>query len=258
MRFFASISYNGSGYSGWQIQKNGRSIEEEIEKALSVILDEKIDVTGAGRTDSEVNAIGYVAHFDTEKDIVFKELGKVIYKTNAILPPNIVLNDIIPVNENRHARFDATKRTYRYYVHLSKDPFAAPFSFYYKFPLNLDKMNKAAQYLLGEKSFSCFEKLHGSAGTSICNITEAVWERYRPETAASPDTEFLVFKISADRFLRNMVRAIVGSLLEVGRGKREPEWILELIKSGKRGDAGQSVPGHALFFAGIEYNYELK
>ena len=258
MRFFASISYNGAGYSGWQIQKNGRSIEEELENALSVILNEPIDVHGAGRTDSEVNAIGYIAHFDTDNDIVFKEPGRIIYKTNAILPANIVLNDIIPVDADRHARFDAVKRTYRYFVHTAKDPFVTPFSLYYKFPLNLEKMNMAAQYLLGEKNFSCFEKLHGSSNTSICNVTEAKWEEYRPLRAGSESTRYYVFTISANRFLRNMVRAIVGSLLEIGRGKKEPEWILELLSSGDRCSAGQSVPGRALFFTGIEYNFDLK
>ncbi|MBR2947207.1 MAG: tRNA pseudouridine(38-40) synthase TruA [Bacteroidales bacterium] len=255
MRYFMTISYNGAKYCGWQIQNNGITVEECIEKALSSVLGEEIDVVGAGRTDSGVNAIGFIAHFDSEKTQLLDQTAKVIYKTNAILPEDIVVTDIFPVAEDAHARFDATSRTYTYYVHTHKDPFAKQYSLFYKFPLDIEKMNKAAQYLIGTKEFCCFEKLHSGNNTSICNVKEAYWEKYTPQTGQISEEGYYKFTITANRFLRNMVRAIVGTLLEIGRGKKDEQWIVELIQNKNRTQAGQSVSGHALFLTGITYPY---
>ena len=257
MRFFASISYNGSGYSGWQIQQNAPSIQDEVQKAVSTVLREKIDVTGAGRTDTGVNASGFTAHFDFDGDIILKEHDRIVYKINAILPGGIVVNSIRRVRDDAHARFDAVSRTYKYYIHNRKDPFARNFSWFCKFPLDVDAMNKAAGMILGRRDFSCFEKAGGTAVSPVCDITAAAWSRYIPTVAALPGTDYLVFTITANRFLRNMVRAIVGTMIEIGRGKRPPEWIADVLSSRDRCEAGQSVPGHALFLTDIEYPKEI-
>ncbi|HIZ85112.1 MAG TPA: tRNA pseudouridine(38-40) synthase TruA [Candidatus Coprenecus stercoravium] len=257
MRFFASISYNGSGYSGWQIQDNAPSIQNEVQKALSAILGEKIDVTGAGRTDTGVNASDFTAHFDSDDDRIIKEHGKIIYKINAILPANIVVNSITRVREDAHARFDAVSRTYKYYIHSSKDPFAPHFSWYCKFPLDIRAMNAAASLLTGKKDFSCFEKTGGSQVSPICDISTAYWDTYTPSITALPGTDYLVFTITANRFLRNMVRAIVGTMVEIGRGRHTPEWMEEVLSSRDRGQAGQSVPGHALFLTNVRYPEDI-
>lgn len=259
MRFFASISYNGSGFSGWQIQSNAASIQDEVQKALSTVLGEKISVTGAGRTDTGVNASYFVVHFDTDDCRILNpdERDRYIYKLNAILPGNIAFSDIKQVRDDAHARFDATCRTYRYYLHCRKDPFARQFSWYCKFPLDISAMNRAASYLTGQKDFSCFEKAGSTVTSPVCEVKSAFWSAYSPFPSPLPETGYLVFTITANRFLRNMVRAIVGSLIEIGRGKRQPEWILELLKSGSRCDAGQSVPGHALFLTDVKYPEEI-
>lgn len=260
MRYFISISYRGNGFCGWQIQTNERSIEEELEKALSALLKESIDVTGAGRTDTGVNAINYIAHFDVKDDKSLKEPERFIYKINAILPSEIVVHDIFSVEENAHARFDAISRTYKYYIHTVKDPFVEPFSYFCKFPLNIEAMNKAAQYLIGTKDFSSFEKLHGGNSTSICDLSYARWEPYTPNFSPAVESlnpTHIVFTITANRFLRNMVRAIVGSLIEVGRGRKEPEWIESLLLAKDRCKAGGSVVGKALFLTDIRYPYNL-
>lgn len=253
MRFFASISYNGTGFSGWQSQLNAPSIQDEFQKALSTVLGEKTDVIGAGRTDAGVNATCFVAHFDSDDSAIIKEHDRTVYKINAILPKNIVLHSLYRVRDGAHARFDATSRTYRYFLHGRKDPFAGHFSWFCKFPLDMDAMNTGAGYLLGRKDFSCFEKTGSAVTSPICEVTEAFWSRYTPSQVALPGTEYLVFTITANRFLRNMVRAIVGSLVEIGRGRQAPEWIRQVLESRDRSAAGQSVPGHALFLTGIGY-----
>lgn len=252
MRYSIRLSYNGLSLNGWQRQDNAPSVQEELSKALSTLLGSSTDVTGAGRTDARVNAVNYIAHFDTP-DTVPIDATRLVYKINAILPKNIVINRIYRVRDDAHARFDAVSRTYRYYIHRGKDPFAWQFSWMCKFPLDMEAMNKGAGYLTGRKDFSCFEKAGGSSGSSICDVTHAIWSPYTPSPVAVPDTEYMVFTITANRFLRNMVRAVVGSLVEIGRGKRQPEWILDILLSGDRSSAGQSVPGHALFLSDIGY-----
>lgn len=253
MRYFISLSYNGSAYSGWQIQDNAISVQQLVQRALSIHLSQEITLTGAGRTDSGVSAQNYIAHFDTINSLCFKNLPKLLYKINATLPHDIVINEIAEVHDDAHARFDATCRTYKYYVHTKKDPFSLDFSYYFHYDLDIEAMNRACSWLTGEKDFSSFEKLHGGNTNSICRIFNASWEK---DPAYSDESHF-VFTVSANRFLRNMVRAIVGSLLEVGRGKRAPEWIAELIEKQDRGLAGQSVPGKALFLTEIKYPYRV-
>ncbi|MCR5709448.1 MAG: tRNA pseudouridine(38-40) synthase TruA [Bacteroidales bacterium] len=247
MRLFLQLSYDGSPFCGWQTQAVSPTVQEEVERALSIAFGEKIAVVGAGRTDTGVNARHFIAHFNLTA-LPGGSIAPYLRKINAILPPAIVAEAFYPVAGNAHARFDALSRTYRYYIHYEKDPYAR-FSWRCYCPLDVAVMNEAAALLPGTRDFSCFEKTGGANKTSICTVTEARWEG---------DSEgHLVFTITANRFLRNMVRAVVGTLLEVGRGRREPRWIEEVLDSHDRCQAGRSVPGHALFLEKIEYPYPL-
>ena len=246
MRFFVSVSYNGERYSGWQKQANSTGVQEVLEQAMSLALGSPIELTGAGRTDAGVSARGYIAHFDLNSAV--KEPASLLYKINAILPSDIVAHFIAPVAPGAHARFDATSRSYRYLVHTAKDPFAWH-SHYCKFRLDVGAMNRAAALLLGRHDFSCFEKTGSDNKTSICTVTRAQW--------TALDADHLQFDITADRFLRNMVRAIVGTLIDVGRGKVFAEDISVLLDARDRSRAGQSVPGEPLMLGGITYPYEL-
>ena len=246
MRYKIRLSYDGSAFCGWQIQNNATSVQRTVESALSTLLGQNIQITGAGRTDTGVNAINYIAHFEMPAETsVDAEL--LCYKLNAMLPRAVTVHEVSATDEQFHARFDARSREYHYFIHFRKDPFYEKFSYRMRYHLDIELMNKAAEHLLGEHDFSCFEKVGGNNTTSICTITEAVWTTYRPthvDLMGSPCAEgdYIMFRIKANRFLRNMVRAIVGSLIEVGRGKKDPSWIKELIQSGTRSDAGQSVP----------------
>lgn len=245
MRLFIRLSYCGATFSGWQSQINAPSVQATLERALSIAFGEKIEVVGAGRTDAGVNARSYIAHFDVSLDRI-EEPKALIRKINAILPLSIHVFELIPVEAGAHARFDATSRTYRYYVHTEKDPFAT-FSYLYIYTLDIAAMNEAAKRLLGRKDFSCFEKSGADNATSICNITRAEWKAL--------DETHLEFTITSDRFLRNMVRAIVGTLLDVGRGRMPAADVDAILASKDRGRAGQSVPGEALFLDEITYSY---
>lgn len=257
MRYIIRLSYDGSAFCGWQIQNNALTVQGELEKALTTLLGSPVQVTGAGRTDSDVNAVSYIAHFDFDGKAGI-ETAHLCYKLNAILAREICVHEVETTAEDFHARFDARSREYRYFIHFRKDPFCEKYSYRMRYPLDIERMNEAAGYLLGEHDFSCFEKVGGNNATSICTVTDAFWKTYRPTHVEQMDFpceegDYIVFTIKANRFLRNMVRAIVGSLIEVGRGKREPSWIRDLITSGTRSDAGSSVPGNALFFCGAEY-----
>ena len=256
MRYKITLSYDGSQFCGWQIQNDAITVQECLQKALSTLLKEETAVTGAGRTDSKVNAIGYVAHFETAaRDLDAVDFG---YKINAILPHGIVVHSIVPAAPDFHARFDARMREYKYFIHRRKDPFRNGYSYLYTFRIDVDRMNEAAALLLGEHDFSCFEKTGSDNKTSICKVSYAKWEPYTPEHVTlmgypAGEGDYLVFTIRADRFLRNMVRAVVGSLLEIGRGRHDIAWMEGLLDGGTRSDAGESVPGHALFLTKVEY-----
>lgn len=247
MRLFIQLSYDGSSFCGWQLQTNAPSVQAEVERALSLVFREPVSVVGAGRTDTGVNARHYIAHFDLSAQPQEASV-RLLHKINAILPPAIVAEALYRVADEAHARFDAVSRTYRYYIHSGKDPFAHH-SWRCPFALDPDAMNAAAACLLGRHDFSSFEKTGGANKTSLCTVTEARWE--------APDAQRLVFTITADRFLRNMVRATVGTLLEVGRGVRAPQWVVEVLEAHDRGAAGQSVVGEALFLEEIRYPYPL-
>lgn len=263
MRYSLCLSYDGAPFCGWQIQPSSPSVQAVLEAALSRLLGRPVAVTGAGRTDTAVNAVNYVAHFETDGPLPF-EASDFTYKLNAILPRSVVVHEVLPVADDFHARFSARRREYTYFIHRQKDPFVAPWSWQCGYPqLDFDAMNAACQHLLGTHDFSCFEKTGTDNKTSICTVFDAFWKPYTPsyltvisseaKGAVEKSHSYWYFRIAADRFLRNMVRATVGSLIEVGRGKHAPEWIAELIKNGSRGDAGESVPGNALFLNKVEY-----
>ncbi len=259
MRYFISLTYKGSSYCGWQIQVNQQSVQAELEKAFSLYLRMNTQITGAGRTDAGVHAINYVAHFDSVIPIQAQDYPKLIYKINAILPSDITILNICQVPDNAHARFDALCRTYNYFVHSRKNSFLDQYSYFYPYELDLDKMNSAATLLLGEHDFTSMAKLHSDSKTNLCTVTQAIWKPYSPlnfSTIPKSDSS-ICFSISANRFLRNMVRAVVGSLLEVGRGKKEISWISEIMEQKNRCAAGSSVPAHPLFLTNIEYPYEI-
>src|SRR5574344_2255538 len=230
MRYIIKLSYCGAGFHGWQAQSHDSSVQGTVEKALSTLTKSEIPVTGAGRTDTGVNAFDYVAHFDAVNGL---DTGQLCYKLNAILPHSIVVKSIVPADDQFHARFSATERKYTYFLHRVKNPFLGDFSYLYDYPdVDFDAMNRAAGALIGRHDFRCFEKTGTDAKTSICTVTEASWHRYTPSHIALMDGEtegYWYFRIGADRFLRNMVRAIVGTLLEVGRGKRSLDGFAALV-----------------------------
>jgi len=241
-RYFIYLGYNGKNYCGWQVQPNGITVQECIEKALFTVMREEIPITGAGRTDAGVHARLMVAHFDLNEklaDPVF-----LTEKLNRLLPKDISIYNILPVNTDSHARFDAVSRTYRYYITWQKDPFNYELVHKIHGTLDLEKMNEACSVLYNYIDFTSFSKLHTDVKTNNCRITYAGWEI---------QANILVFTITADRFLRNMVRAIVGTLLEVGRGKLTVADFRKVIESKDRGKAGTSAPGHALFLEDIVY-----
>ena len=255
MRFKILLSYDGSAFCGWQVQPNAESVQGTLQKALSILTGGDVTVTGAGRTDTAVNAIGYCAHFDTDDSL---EADWLCYKLNAILPSTICVHGVEAVAEDFHARFDAVSRSYMYFVHRVKDPFMEARSYRCPYPLDVDSMNRAAEKLLGTRDFSCFEKTGGNNRTSICTVTHARWETYTPDHVRmmgfdAPEGSYLVFRISADRFLRNMVRAVTGTLIDIGRGRRPVEWMDAVLASRDRCAAGESVPGHALFLTEVRY-----
>jgi tRNA pseudouridine38-40 synthase len=244
-RYFIELSYNGRHYHGWQVQPGQPTIQAALNKALTTLLRQEIEVTGAGRTDSGVHASFYVAHFDTDSPI--ENPGHLVYKLNRLTGKDIAASRIYPVPEHMHARFSALSRTYKYYIDKQKNPFTCEYA-WHLFPLpDIRLMNEACRILSDYTDFTSFSKLHTDVKTNLCHIHEAYWE----DTGRQ-----LIFTIKANRFLRNMVRAIVGTLVEIGQGKSTLEDFCRIIESRNRCNAGTSVPGHALFLCDIEYPQE--
>jgi len=230
LRYFIKLAYNGTNYHGWQVQPNASSVQETLNKALSIILNEEINIMGAGRTDTGVHAKEMFAHFDYAPTL---EIDSVLHKLNSYLPKDIVIYDIIPVHNEAHARFDAKKRTYNYYITSVKDVFSQEECWYYHQNLDVELMNQAAKILLNHTDFQCFSKVNTDVNTFNCTISEAHWTQ---------ENNQLIFTISADRFLRNMVRAIVGTLINVGLHKITLSEFNSIIENKNRNEAGFSVP----------------
>ena len=241
MRYFIELSYKGTNYHGWQIQPDASSVQEEITKALATILQEKILLVGAGRTDAGVHASQMFAHVDTVKKLT----DDYVHKLNAILPNDIVIKSIKEVSDDTHARFDAVSRTYEYKILLGRDPFLLETTWQlHQKNLQIEKMNEAANLLFKYEDFESFSKVKTDVNTFNCTIMKAVW---------TLEDKHLIFHIKANRFLRNMVRAIVGTLIEVGLGKKTVEDFRKIIESKKRSEAGLSVPAKGLFLTEVCY-----
>lgn len=241
-RYFIQLSFKGTPFNGWQKQQNAPTVQEVVEKALSVLLHFPAELVGAGRTDTGVHAKYYIAHFDSPATI--KNTTDLIYRINRILPYEIAVQKIFPVISKAHARFDAISRTYHYQVTQVKDPFGKDYSYYIGYPLDLKLLNNASAQILKYEDFTSFCKLHSDNKTNICHVSRAIWQEV--------DNGF-IFTIKADRFLRNMVRAIVGTVIDAGRGKITLQEFIKIIEAKDRSAAGTSVPGHGLHLVDIEY-----
>ena len=246
MRYFIELSYNGTHFHGWQKQPNAASVQESIENALTLLLKEKTVIMGAGRTDTGVHAKFMVAHFDTEIDFDNELL---IFKLNSFLPPSIAIRNIYSVKPEAHARFDALTRAYEYRLITQKNPFETESAYHLKGNLDVEAMNKAAEKLLNYTNFKCFSKSKTDVKTYDCKLFYAYWEKH---------DDVLLFKISANRFLRNMVRAIVGTLIEVGQEKLNIEDIDRIIESKNRSEAGYSVPAKGLYLTEVTYPEDIR
>jgi tRNA pseudouridine38-40 synthase len=241
LRFFIELSYNGKAYHGWQNQPNAISVQEVLEKALSILLKNTIALMGAGRTDAGVHASQMFAHFDFEETIDYKDL---VYKLNSFLPKDIAVVDVFEVNSETHTRFDALSRTYNYKISTLKNVFDYDFAYQVQLPLDIEAMNQACKILLEYKDFQCFSKSNTDVKTYNCDIKEAFW---------TENSGKLRFTITADRFLRNMVRAIVGTMVNIGLGKLKPDDLHKIIASKDRSEAGFSAPAHGLYLVKIVY-----
>ena len=242
-RYLLTLQYDGTAYAGWQIQPNACTVQETIEKALTRLnSNSPVNLVGCGRTDAGVHAKYYVAHFDCNAQL---DPNDIFYKLNKMLPDDIAILNCKKTHAEFHARFDARKRGYDYHIHFKKNAFINRYSLYVAQHPNFDKMNEAAQYLIGHQDFECFSKVKTDVKSFDCEVFEAQWTK---------DNNGWVFHIEATRFLRNMVRAIVGSLLDIGNGKHPPEYMKEIIASKSRQVAGESVPGCGLYLSVVEYS----
>lgn len=250
-RYFIHLSYNGTPFFGWQIQPGMPTVQGTLERCLSLKMGRPVAITGCGRTDTGVHARNYYAHFDCENPIA--DPKDLVFRLNAFLPNEIVIHHIWQVAPKTHARFDALSRTYHYYITQQKNPFHQNDAYYLYGSLDFETMQQACDMLLDNTDFTSFSKLHTQVKTNNCKLMEARWFYIQPT-----DNEFLlVFRIKADRFLRNMVRAIVGTLLEVGKGKMSLEEFRETVEKRDRCAAGDSVPAHALFLEEVTYPFTL-
>lgn len=244
MRYFITLSYDGTRFHGWQIQPNGISVQEELQRGLSLLLRKEMTVTGAGRTDTGVHARMMVAHFDYEGELPMAP-DQLAYKLNKLLPCDIAIQRVESVADDLHARFSATARTYHYYIHTEKSPFERHYSCELHYPLDFQLMNEAARILMEYEDFGAFCKSHADVKTTICHVTAARWIQTSPSK--------WYFEITANRFLRNMVRAVVGTLIDVGRRRLSISEFRRVIEGKRRSDAGESMPGNALFLERIDY-----
>ena len=242
MRIFLWLSFDGTAYHGWQIQPNGMSVQEKVQQCLSTLLSQPIAVTGAGRTDAGVHARTMVCHLDTDKEL---DADRLCYRLNRILPRDISCRRAEQVSDDLHARFSAKRRTYRYFIHTRRDPFLRHYSVETHWKLDFEMMNEAARWLTTQNDFKAFCKAGTDVKTTLCQVSTAQWVNTSPTT--------WYFEISANRFLRNMVRAVVGTLFEVGRHRMTLEQFRQVVATGTRSDAGESMPAHGLFLWDIEY-----
>ena len=245
MRYFLEIAYNGNRYHGWQMQPNAISVQQIVEEALSTMMRREMTITGSGRTDTGVHCEQQFFHIDIDDTQLIDNLT---FKLNSYLPPDIAIGSLKPVKEDAHARFSALSRSYEYRISTKKNPFLEDFSYLYPKPLDLTTMNEAASLLLGKQDFESFSKVKTEVNTFFCEITEAVWK---------PQGDLLIFHITANRFLRGMVRAIVGTLLDVGKGKRTVEEFKSIIEQKDRKSAGAAAPADGLFLTSVVYPDEI-
>ncbi|MDB4347641.1 tRNA pseudouridine(38-40) synthase TruA [Bacteroidia bacterium] len=245
MNYCVRIAYNGADYSGWQRQKNAVSLQQTIEEALTKLIQEPIQIIGCGRTDAGVHALSYYFNFKTAKDLP----EHILFKLNAMCPHDIAFFDLWEVPREFHARFEAKERSYKYFLHTSKNPFQQGLSLLYSHKLDLDKMNEACKLIIGKHDFTSFAKTHTEVNNFYCTIEKAQW-------TLNGESQ-IVFEVTANRFLRNMVRALVGTILEVGIGRKDVSFINEVLSAKDRSAAGQSMPGHALYLSQIKYDQNL-
>lgn len=246
MRVFIYLSFDGTAYHGWQIQPNAISVQQRLTESLTMLLRQPTEVVGAGRTDAGVHAHMMVAHCDVPDNT---DLSLLCHKLNRVLPSDIAVLRVVKVAPHAHARFDAQARTYHYWIYTRKNPFRSHYATRITYSLDFDKMNEAAAYLLTVSDFTSFSKLHTDVKTNICHVTQAHWEKV--------EEDLWRFEITADRFLRNMVRSIVGTLIEVGRGKLSLDDFKQIVALKNRQAAGDSMPGNALSLVQIKYHPDL-
>lgn len=246
MRYFIELSYDGAAYCGWQRQPDAPSVQQTLEKALSTLLRRPTEVVGAGRTDTGVNASYYVAHFDVQDEV--KDCAQLVYKLNLILPKDIAIKAVKAVKAEAHARFDAREREYTYFISQRKNPFRRFSAWQYYVPLDMEKMNQAAEVLLRYDDFTSFAKLNSNNKTNICRVVKAEWRR------AEEDPDVMIFTIRADRFLRNMIRAIVGTLVDVGRGRYTVEEFIDILHSCDLSRSSAGAPAVGLFLSDVQYD----
>lgn len=242
MRYFIELAYNGKNYHGWQAQPNAHSVQTEIQQKLEILFKFPVEITGCGRTDTGVHASQYFAHMDLNEAI---DAGKIAFQLNALLPKDIAVYRIFEVDPNLHARYDAIEREYKYYLCTRPNPFLHELSWLYTKPLDIEAMNAAADIIKSHEDFECFSKVHTDVKTFLCKINYAQW--------SMEENHMLVFTVRANRFLRNMVRAIVGTLVDVGKGKLSLEDVKTILESKNRSEAGQSVLAQGLFLTKVSY-----
>lgn len=243
-RYFVHLAYKGTSFHGWQIQPNAPSVQEELNKVFSVLLKNPIETTGCGRTDTGVHASSFVAHFDCINEV--EDPGKLVFQANALLPLSIRVYQILKMPDEAHSRFDAIRRSYSYYISRYPNPFNTDFTWFNNRPVDLALMNEAASRCKQHQDFTCFSKSGGQQQTNNCTIYQCEWKT---------NEKILQFDVSANRFLRNMVRAMVGTMIDVGTGKMSLDTFTEILNKGSRSDAGQSVPPQGLFLEEVVYPY---